>query len=433
MASITTESGKTETLPTPTKSGFTFAGWEDAAGTVYAGGTKVKDLCTGAGSDTSITLTAQWKPNSYRVTFDANGGICVTASKTVVSGEKYGKLPTPTHPYAEFAGWYTAASDGTKIEETDNAPVANTTLYAHWTPKTFSKTLTGFTNDTTPTYNTDFALTVGNYSAQNVYDVTVTVGGKNYIPVNNGDGTYTIPGEDVTGDIVATCTLSESNYVTLTYVFDGKAVATRKVEKTASYPTDVALPTLAGYTVTGWYDAEEDGSLVSGEISATTLYAHKTINNYNVSYNSDGGSDVVGASVQFGTNITFPSAPTKANYTFLGWKGDNGVTIPYSGGKYTATYAMPAKDVEFTAVWQEIPTGTLQVKVTDANGAVVVGAKVKLMQGSTVLDGSGVTDEAGVATFERLPYGAYNVEVTNSNDVTTTKAPIFTAKPRSLP
>ena len=41
-------------------------------------------------------LYAHWTPNTYTVTFNANGGTCDTGSKTVTYDETYGELPIPT-------------------------------------------------------------------------------------------------------------------------------------------------------------------------------------------------------------------------------------------------------------------------------------------------------------------------------------------------
>ena len=73
------------------------------------------------------------KNTSHSVTFDPNGGSCSPSSKTVTYGSAYGTLPTPTRTGYTFDGWYTAASDGTKVtSETKVTATGNHTLYAHW-------------------------------------------------------------------------------------------------------------------------------------------------------------------------------------------------------------------------------------------------------------------------------------------------------------
>ena len=71
--------------------------------------------------------------NTYKVTFNPNGGAVSPTSKTVTYGEPYGTLPTPQREGYGFLGWYTAASGGSKITATSTVSItANQTLYAHW-------------------------------------------------------------------------------------------------------------------------------------------------------------------------------------------------------------------------------------------------------------------------------------------------------------
>ena len=71
--------------------------------------------------------------NTYKVTFNPNGGSVSPTGKTVTYGEPYGTLPTPQREGYGFLGWYTAASGGSKITATSTVSItANQTLYAHW-------------------------------------------------------------------------------------------------------------------------------------------------------------------------------------------------------------------------------------------------------------------------------------------------------------
>ena len=74
---------------------------------------------------------------TYTIAFNANGGSPTPPSITRKAGETYDTLPTPTRTGYALAGWYTAASGGTKVSSTTKA-TASTTLYAHWTPNTYS-------------------------------------------------------------------------------------------------------------------------------------------------------------------------------------------------------------------------------------------------------------------------------------------------------
>ena len=115
-------------IPTPTRPGYSFAGWS----TAKSGGPTI-DGSTNVSSSYNHTLYAQWSVNSVTVSLDANGGSVSPSSVTVAYGDTYGTLPTPSRSGYNFTGWYTAASGGTKID--GNSTVSNAsnhTLYAHW-------------------------------------------------------------------------------------------------------------------------------------------------------------------------------------------------------------------------------------------------------------------------------------------------------------
>lgn len=84
---------------------------------------------------TSMTLDFTLTPAQVACTvnFDANGGTCGTASKSVTLGGNYGVLPTPTKTGYTFTGWYTAETDGTRVYNYGSlVSNAGHTLYAHW-------------------------------------------------------------------------------------------------------------------------------------------------------------------------------------------------------------------------------------------------------------------------------------------------------------
>ena len=88
--------GSAYSLPTPTRTGYTFLGW-------YNGVTKynMSDTWT---TENNITLTAKWT-KVYTITFNANGGSVSPSSKQVTYGSAY-TLPTPTRTGYTFLGWY---------------------------------------------------------------------------------------------------------------------------------------------------------------------------------------------------------------------------------------------------------------------------------------------------------------------------------------
>ncbi len=117
------------TLPTPTRTGYTFNGWYTAA----SGGSKVTASTT-VTNTSDHTLYAHWTTVDITVTFDPNGGSVSPTSKTVTYGSTYGTLPTPTREGYSFDGWFTASEGGSQVTSSTTVTTAsNHTLYAHWT------------------------------------------------------------------------------------------------------------------------------------------------------------------------------------------------------------------------------------------------------------------------------------------------------------
>ena len=122
------------TLPTPTRTGYTFAGWYTAKN----GGTKVTPTTTMGAANT--TVYAYWTVNSYTLTFDGNGGKPTETSRTVAYGSPYGTMPTATRTGYTFEGWYTAKSGGSQVYMSTAMDASNATVYAHWTANTYTAT-----------------------------------------------------------------------------------------------------------------------------------------------------------------------------------------------------------------------------------------------------------------------------------------------------
>lgn len=138
MAAQTASSPTALTQNTFTKTGYSFAGWNTIAaggGTAYAD-EEIYDFSA------DMTLYAQWTANTYTVTFDANDGDTPDPTeKTVTYDSAYGTLATTSRTGYTFAGWYTAATDGTQVTAASTVTTASDhVLYAHWTANTYTVT-----------------------------------------------------------------------------------------------------------------------------------------------------------------------------------------------------------------------------------------------------------------------------------------------------
>ena len=78
----------------------------------------------------------------------------------------------------------------------------------------------------------------------------------------------------------------------------------------------------------------------------TTYTAQWTINPYTVNFNSNGGSAVASITQNYGTDVSAPDIPTKTGHTFAGWYSDSGLTTAV-----TWPYTLGASDVTFYADW----------------------------------------------------------------------------------
>jgi uncharacterized repeat protein (TIGR02543 family) len=94
------------------------------------------------------------------------------------------------------------------------------------------------------------------------------------------------------------------------YIFDPNEVVTN-----VNYPDE---PVVSGYTFDKW-------SLVIPTqmgITNITIQALYDINTYSITFNSNGGSDVISLTADFNSPITKPADPTKEGHTFAGWYVD---------------------------------------------------------------------------------------------------------------
>lgn len=120
------------TLPTPTRDYYTFLGWFTAPN----GGTQITRDYKHP-TDQNITVYAQWKPQTYSIVLNANGGSGSTTAMTGTVDVAIGTLPTPTREYYTFADWHTAGGstvDASYMQST----TATLNLYAYWNPMPYT-------------------------------------------------------------------------------------------------------------------------------------------------------------------------------------------------------------------------------------------------------------------------------------------------------
>ena len=138
------------------------------------------------------------------------------------------------------------------------------------------------------------------------------------------------PGAQITGEVTGAYPVTFQSE-------SGSEVASQiRANTPADRPAD---PTKEGYTFIGWYKGEEKWNFADAVTEAMTLTAKWQLNQYTITFDTAGGSEVPSITQDYGTAITPPAAPTRTGYTFAGWNRE----IPT---------AMPAGDMTITAQWQ---------------------------------------------------------------------------------
>ena len=170
---------------------------------------------------------------------------------------------------------------------------------------------------------------------------------------------------------------------------------------TQDYGTKITAPdnpTRKGYTFKGW-DKEIPETMPAENI---TVKAQWKINQYTITFDTNGGSEIAPITQDYGTEITAPDNPTRKGYTFKGWDKE----IPET---------MPAENITITARWRdtEKPTGEIIIGTNKWNeflNELTFGIFFKDTQEVTInaVDNSGVVFVSYLVTDKELSEAELN-------------------------
>ena len=310
VAAITQNYGtKIESPTAPTKTGYTFAGWVPAIPeTVPA---------------ENMSFKAQWTINQYTLTFDADNGTEATVI-TQDFGTKFDSPAAPTKTGYTFAGW------DSEVPET--IPAENKSFKALWT-----------INQYTFTFDAD--------GGSDVAAITQNYGTKIESPTAPTKTGYTFAGwvpaipETVPAENMSFKAQWTINQYTLTFDADNGTEATVITQDFGTKFDSPAAPTKTGYTFAGW-DSEVPETIPAENKSFKALW---TINQYTFTFDADGGSDVAAITQNYGTKIESPTAPTKTGYTFAGWVPAIPETVPAENMSFKAQWTINQYTLTFDA------------------------------------------------------------------------------------
>ncbi|MCR5250205.1 MAG: InlB B-repeat-containing protein [Lachnospiraceae bacterium] len=356
-------------LPVVEKKGYTFVGWY----TNKQGGTRVY-YSTKVDKTYDHSLYARWTPVSINLTFDANQGVCATASKKVSYDEAVGELPIPSRVGYTFSGWSTSMQGGETIKETDKVEwTSDVTVYATWEAgKYWVEFDTDGGNVLSPKQVTyDQAYGVLETPEKPGYSFT----GWYY----NGKKVQSSTIVTMAMDHILTASWTPNKYLLMLNANGGSCnIETKDILFNECYG-QLPLASRDGYDFEGWFTEADGGSRIESDSVVSkaediTLYAHWSGKSYTVSFDCSGGicsqkSKTVTFDQEYGSLPT----PTKNGYDFQGWYSD------VSGGSKvtSATFVKTAKDHSLYARWK----GKTVAVLFDANGGSLSETSMNVIYG----------------------------------------------------
>lgn len=323
------------TITNLSKVGYTFEGWySDNELTNIATTTIVK------GSHGNIDLYAKWEKITYTLTYNLYGGSYTSgtnpASYTI---EDNITLINPTQTGKFFVGWFTLTENGELVKQISVGTTGNITLYARWL--TFDSN-GGSTVSYTPNFS-ESGLTKPTDPTKNYYEFA---------------GWYFDEQLTQKYDFKRLPSASSTLYAkwdaakyTITYIlYDGTNSATNPTTYTVEDKVTFSDPSKTGYTFNGWYsNSQFTSALVTGipvgSHENVTVYANFGINQYTISFISNGGTSVDNITQNYATTVSAPANPAKNGYSFGGWYSDSALENAYS---FTT---IPAQDITLYAKW----------------------------------------------------------------------------------
>ena len=374
-----------------TRAGYTQVGWS-----TVDGGEKVygfEDVYT---QNEALTLYPVWNANQYTITFDTAGGSeVITKTIEVTYGEQFGDMPVPKREGYVFLGWYDALVGGKCYGDSDGKSTSpydkdvSITLYAQWAEAPSRMVY----------FNTCGGTMTGPVEVLHKLNTPIAKPDNPTKPGHTFNGWYTDSAltqawnfdDWVTGELKLYAGWTVNQY-TITFDTNG---GSEIAPITQDYGTEITAPdnpTRKGYTFKGW-DKEIPKTMPAENI---TVKAQWEINQYTITFDTNGGSEIAPITQDYGTEITAPDNPTRKGYTFRGWDKE----IPET---------MPAENITITARWRdtEKPTGEIIIGTNKWNeflNELTFGIFFKDTQEVTInaVDNSGVVFVSYLVTDREL-------------------------------
>ena len=315
---------QTVTLPTPTRTGYTFLGWtgEDIT-------TPQPNVTIPKGSTGDKTYIENWKLTEYNITMDLNGGSGQEKVVYTMTDEDF-ELPTPTRNGYEFVGWtgerITTPQTSVKIPK---GSTGNKAYTANW--KVIEYTITLDTNGgpaVSPIkYTVEDSFTLP-YPLRPGYEFSGwTLDGSGMLPF-----TPLIIYPGTTGDLHYKAEWRLAEY-TITMDLDGGSGQEKVVYTITDEDFELPTPTRNGYEFVGWTGErittpQTSVKIPKGSTGNKAYTANWKVIRYTITLVTNGGAVIASIRYTVEDSVTLPIPPDRPGYEFSGWTLDGSGQFP---------------------------------------------------------------------------------------------------------
>ena len=315
---------QTVTLPTPTRTGYTFLGWTGEGIT-----TPQPNVTIPKGSTGDKTYIENWKLTEYNITMDLNGGSGQEKVVYTMTDEDF-ELPTPTRNGYEFVGWtgegITTPQTSVKIPK---GSTGNKAYTANW--KVIEYTITLDTNGgpaVSPIkYTVEDSFTLP-YLLRTGYEfVGWTLDGSGMIPA-----TPLIIYYGTTGDLRYKAEWRLAEY-TITMDLNGGSGQEKMVYTMTDEEFELPTPTRNGYEFVGWTGErittpQTSVKIPKGSTGNKAYTANWKVIRYTITLVTNGGAVIASIPYTVEDSVTLPIPPDRPGYEFAGWVLDGSGQFP---------------------------------------------------------------------------------------------------------
>ena len=315
---------QTVTLPTPTRTGYTFLGWTGEGIT-----TPQPNVTIPKGSTGDKKYIENWELTEYNITMDLNGGSGETTLLYTVIDDEFA-LPTPTRNGYEFVGWTGEGIIMPQLNVTiPTGSTGNKAYTANWQVIEYTITLdtNGGPNVSPIKYTVEDSFTLP-YPLRPGYEFAGwTLDGSGMLPF-----TPLIIYPGTTGDLHYKAEWRLAEY-TITMDLDGGSGQEKVVYTITDEEFELPTPTRNGYEFVGWTGErittpQTSVKIPKGSTGNKAYTANWKVIRYTITLVTNGGAVIASIRYTVEDSVTLPIPPDRPGYEFSGWLLDGSGQFP---------------------------------------------------------------------------------------------------------